>query len=87
MSAVPAVASIAMVPMTPLPGPAGTGMIPVPFMPGIPAATPNPVSVDPDIIRTGSDRAGVNDIIRLRFDIAIDCATGESAKTGYCNDY
>jgi len=87
VTAVPAIASGAMLPMTPLPGTAGPHMPPVTIMPTISASGPDPVSVDPDIVRAGRNRTLVINIRRLIGYIALDFTAGKADTPSYYNEH
>jgi hypothetical protein len=64
-SAMPSVAVRAIFPMAPCPGMACSRMIPTAFMPGVGPSAPDPISVDPYIVRAGGCRACVYHITGL----------------------
>jgi hypothetical protein len=56
-------------------------------MPAVAASAPNPIAVDPDIIRTGRYRALIIDIRRLVGHIAIHGTTSGGYTPSYSNDH
>jgi hypothetical protein len=53
-------------------------------VPVISSSCPNPVTIDPDIIRTGRYGTGINNFSRLGFYIPFRCAAGDAQKAaGY----
>jgi len=86
MTPVPVVTSCAMIPGATNPNAAGSAPPPVAGMVVISSPTPYPVAIDPDIVRSGSPGAGINDIGRLGCHIPIHCAASDSheaAGNGY----
>jgi len=76
-----------MIPVARDPYTAWPAAAPIALMPGIASSCPDPVTVDPDIIWTGSYGGGINDIGGLGLYISIYCTAGEAQKAagnGYC---
>ena len=80
MASAPMISSRRMIPGACHPYPAWSGAAPIALMPGITPSRPDPIAIDPDVIGTGSYRAGINNASGLGLYIPLRCAAGEAQK-------